>query len=144
TLCGAVAKQIRAAATSMRLAAVEQDRRRLLQLFQGDDRTSILVRQLIGDLLGKPSAMSEEVSSFWEILLSQLARLKALARDFAMIEEVTRSIAAAGAPEWARMLSLEKAMPDDLRTSSAWRDAWYHAAADAHLARIDARQKLTK
>ena len=35
-LCGAVAKQIRASATSVRLAAVEHDRRRLLQIFQGE------------------------------------------------------------------------------------------------------------
>ena len=42
------------------------------------------------------------------------------------------------------MLSTEKAAPDDRRTSSAWRDAWDHAFADAHRARIDARQRLTK
>src|SRR5262249_702127 len=70
--------------------------------------------------------------------------LKALARDFETVEEVTRLISEAGAPEWAKMLSAEKAMPDDPRTSAAWREAWDHAAADAHLARIDARPKLTK
>ena len=35
-------------------------------------------------------------------------------------------------------------MPDDPRTSAAWRNAWDHAAADAQLAQIDARHKLTK
>ena len=35
SLCAAVAKQIRASATSVRLAAVEQDRQRLLQPFPG-------------------------------------------------------------------------------------------------------------
>ena len=30
----------------------------------------------------------------------------------------------------------------DPRTSPAWRDAWDHAAADAQLTRIDARQKV--
>ena len=144
TLCAAVAKQIRAAATSMRLAAVEQDRRRLLQIFQGDDRTSDLARQFIDKFLGKPSVTPDKVSSIWNGFLSRLAQLKALARDFETIEEVTGSIAAAGAPEWARALSVEKAARDDPRTSPAWRDAWDHAAADARLARIDARQKLTK
>ena len=52
TLCEAVAKQIRAAATSMRLAVVEQDRRRLLDLFQGDDPTSDVARQFV-DKLGQ-------------------------------------------------------------------------------------------
>jgi len=144
TLCGAVAKQIRAAATSMRLAAVEQDRRRLSQIFQGGDRTSDLARQFIDKFLGKPGVTSDKVRSIWTGLLSRLGQLKALARDFETIEEVTRSISAAGAPEWARVLSAEKAVPDDLRISPAWRDAWDHAAADAHLTRIDARQKLTK
>ena len=56
--CMALAKQLRAAATSMRLAAVEQDRRRLLQLFQGDDRTSVVARQLYENVIGKPSVTS--------------------------------------------------------------------------------------
>ena len=42
------------------------------------------------------------------------------------------------------MLGSESAVPDDPRTSPAWRDAWDHAAADAQLARIDAREKLVK
>ena len=141
-LCGAVAKQIRAAATSMRLAAVEQHRLRLLQIFQGSDPTSDLASQFIDKFLGKPSVTSDKVRSIWNGLLSRLAQLKALARDFETIKEVTRSIVAAGAPGWARTLSVEKAVADDPRTSSAWREAWDHAAADAHLSRIDARQKL--
>ena len=143
-LCGAVGKQIRAAATSVRLAAVEQDRRRLLEIFAGKDRTSELAHQFVGQLLGKPAATPDKISSIWNGILKRLAQLKALARDFETIEEVTRSIAAAGAPEWAKMLGSESAGPDDPRTSLAWRDAWDHAAADAHLARIDAREKLVK
>jgi hypothetical protein len=144
SLCVAVAKQMRAAATSMRLAAVEQNRPRLLQIFRGDDRTSELARQLIANFLGKPSLTSDRARSIWNALLNRLAQLKALARDFETIQEVTRSIAAAGAPEWARMLSVDKAVPDDPKTSPAWREAWDHAAADAQLARFDARQQLTR
>ena len=114
------------------------------QIFQGDDRTSDLARQFIDKFVGKPSVTSDKVRSIWNGLLNRLAQLKTLARDFETIDEVTRAIAAAGAPEWARMLSAEKAVPDDPRTSPAWREAWDHAAADAQLARIDARQKLTK
>jgi very-short-patch-repair endonuclease len=141
--CAALAKQVRAAATSVRLAAVEQDRRRLLLAFRGDDRTSELARQFIDKFLGKPSVTPEKVRSIWDGLLSRLAQLKGLARDFETIEKVTSVIAAAGAPEWAKMLSTEKAEPDDPRTSAVWRDAWDHAAADAQLVRIDGRQKLT-
>ena len=142
--CIALAKQLRAAATSMRLAAVEQDRRRLLQLFQGDDRTSVVARQLYENVIGKPSVTADKVASVWNGLLNRFAQLKALVRDFQIIDSMTRSIAAAGAPEWAKALSTVKASPDDPRFSTAWRDAWDHAAADAQLAKIDARHKLTK
>jgi hypothetical protein len=110
TKCAALAKQIQAAATSVRLAAVEQDRRRLLQIFQGNDRTSDLARQFIDKFVGKPSVTSDKVRSIWNGLLNRLAQLKTLARDFEAIDKVTRAIAAAGAPEWARMLSAEKAV----------------------------------
>ncbi|MGO8975289.1 MAG: AAA domain-containing protein, partial [Steroidobacteraceae bacterium] len=142
--CAALAKQLRAAATAVQLATADQNRRQTLQMFQGDDRTSALARQLISDAVGNPGVTSAEVGAMWGGILSQLVRLKALARDFETIDAVTRSIAAAGAPEWAKRLSAEKAVPDDPLTSAAWREAWDHAAADANLARIDARQKLMR
>jgi very-short-patch-repair endonuclease len=142
-LCGAIAKQIRASATSARLASVEQDRRRLLQFFDGKDRTCELAHQLLEEVLGKPTISSDKVAAVWAGLLHRLAQLKSLARDFSTIKEGTHAIETAGAPEWAKVLRAEQAMPDDPRTSAAWRDAWDHAAADAQLTRIDARQKLT-
>ena len=116
-VCGAVAKQIRASATSVRLAAVEQDRQRLLLLFQAQDRTSGLARQFLDEVLGKPSITSDKVAAVWTGLLDRFAQLKSLARDFETISEVTRAIAAAGAPEWAKILGAETAAPDDPRTS---------------------------
>jgi very-short-patch-repair endonuclease len=103
-----------------------------------------LARQLIGDAVGNPAATSDKVAAVWRGIVNRLQQLKALARDFETIDAVTRSVAAAGAPEWARRLSVEKAVPDDPVISAAWREAWDHAAADANLARIDARQKLMK
>jgi very-short-patch-repair endonuclease len=141
-LCEAVAKQIRVSATSVRLAAVEPDRQRLVQLFQGRDRTSSLARQLLDEVVGKPSITSDKIAAVWTGLLNRFSQLKSLARDFDTVKEVTRAIAAAGAPEWAKILGAEAAAPGDPRISSAWRDAWDHAAADALLTRIDARQKL--
>jgi very-short-patch-repair endonuclease len=143
-LCEAVARQIRSSATAVRLATVEQDRRRLLNLFKGTDRTSVLARQLLGEVVGKSAITSDKVSVVWSGLLNRLTQLKGLARDFGIIKDVTHAIAAAGAPEWAKVLSTGKATPDDPRTSSGWREAWDHAAAETHLARIDARQRLTK
>jgi very-short-patch-repair endonuclease len=142
SLCGVIAKQIRAAAISMRLAAVDEDRRRIMQVFHGEDQISDLARQFIDKFLGNPSVTTDKVTSIWNGLLGRLAQLKALAGDFDAIERVTRLISAAGAPEWAKLLSVEKALPDDPRTSPAWRDAWDLAAADAQLEHIDARHKL--
>jgi very-short-patch-repair endonuclease len=143
-LCTALAKQVRAAATAVRLAAAEEHRRRTLQIFQDNDRTSVLARQLIGDVLGNSAVTSDKIITVWRGILTRLEQLKGLSRDFETIEVVTRSIAVAGAPEWARRLSAEKAVSDDPLMSATWREAWDHAAADANLAKIDARQKLMR
>ena len=143
-LCAAVAKQIRASATSVRLAAAENDRTRLLDLFQGSDRTSQLAHQLLRDVLGRSSVSADKTAQVWRSLVNRLAQLRTLASEFDTIKEVTAAIAAAGAPDWAQYLRTERAIPDDPRCAATWRDAWDHAAADAQLARIDAREKLTR
>jgi very-short-patch-repair endonuclease len=143
-LCTGLANQLRSAAASTRLAAAEQDRKRILQMFQGGDRTSAMARQLIGEMVGKPSIAADGVAAVWGGMLDHLQQLRGLAREFETIDAVTRSIAAAGASDWARRLSTEKALPDDPLLSSQWREAWDHAAADANLTRIDAREKITK
>ncbi|MFK4720805.1 very-short-patch-repair endonuclease [Bradyrhizobium niftali] len=142
-LCEALAEQIRAAAASIRLASAELYRDQTLAKFDGDDRTSTLARQLFEEVLGKPVVASEKVSQVWTGLLKRLDRLKELSPDFAIILRVTAAISAAGAPNWATMLASEPAAADDAQYSASWRDAWDHAAADAALARIDMRQRLT-
>jgi very-short-patch-repair endonuclease len=143
-LCEAISNQMRAATTSIRLAAVEQHRQRLLDTFENDGRTSTLARQLFQDVLGRPAITSDKISQVWGSLLKRLTRLKDLTSDFATITRVTDAIAEAGAPSWATVLAAESAIADDPRTSSNWREAWDHAAADAALTRIDARDRLIK
>ena len=142
-LCLKLAEQIKAAAASVRLSAVEQDRRRVVRLFQGRDRTSDVARQLLG-VLGKQSVPNEKVSAVWGRILHRLEELKARALDFETITIVTQQIAAAGAPVWAKRLREEKVAADDSLLPTAWRDAWDHAAAEALLSRIDERQRLGK
>jgi very-short-patch-repair endonuclease len=144
SLCEAISNQIRAATTGIRLAAAEQHRQRLLNTFENDHRTSTLARQLFQDVLGRPAVTSEKISQVWGSLLKRLARLKELTPDFATITRVTGAIAKAGAPSWAGVLATEIAVGDDPRTSSNWREAWDHAAADAALTRVDARDRLIK
>jgi hypothetical protein len=146
SLCSALANQIRAAATSARLARVEQERRRVRALFEnGSDRTSALVRQLLDEVVGKGAAASDKITAVWGGVLKRLEDLKARARDFEEIKSFAAAVARAGAPAWAKLLTGTKAGPDgDPVLPPNWRDAWDHAAADAHLSRIDERQRLAK
>jgi very-short-patch-repair endonuclease len=142
-LGGAIAEQIRAAAASIRLASAELHREQMLRKFDGDDRTSILARQLFEEVLGRPVVTGDKVSQVWTSLLKRLNRLKELSVDFMTISRTATSIADAGAPNWAAMLANEPAIADDIRCSASWREAWDHAAADAALTRIDMRERLT-
>jgi transcription elongation GreA/GreB family factor/very-short-patch-repair endonuclease len=141
-LCRALANQIRAAATASRLATAEYERQRLLGIFPGRDRTSLLVRQLVTEALGHAGIASERLGVAWTAVLRRLDLLKALESDFEIIKATTAAIASAGAPNWAERLLCEPARTDEVITPAAWRDAWDHAAADASLEKIDARDKL--
>jgi very-short-patch-repair endonuclease len=141
-LCQALAAQLGAAANSARLATAEELRQRTLLAFEGDDRTSVLARQLISDALGNSNVSSDRVAAAWNGVLRRLDQLKVLSKDFETIKKVTSAIVEAGAPNWANRLLLEVAATDEVIATSAWRDAWDHAASDALLDRIDARQRL--
>jgi tetratricopeptide (TPR) repeat protein/very-short-patch-repair endonuclease len=143
-LCTAVANQILAAASSVRLAVVQQDRRRTLEHFAGDDRTSVLARRLLEGGVGNPRFASDKITGAWAGILKRLGQLKNAGRDFETIKSVTASIAAAGAPDWAKRLSTQAAIADDPLMPAGWREVWDHAAAEANLERIDARHKLLK
>jgi very-short-patch-repair endonuclease len=146
SVCTALANQIRAGATSVRLTAVEQERRRVRALFEsGPDRTSALVRQFLDDVVGKAAAPPDKIVAFWSNILKRLEQLKARARDFEELKSFASTIATAGAPAWARQLTETKPDPnDDPVLPVNWRDAWDHAAADAYLSQIDERKRLAK
>lgn len=141
--CRALAAQLRAASSSARLMVAEEFRQRVLLKFEGDDRTSILAKQLISEAVGNRGIDAERIAAAWSGILRRLDQLKALARDYEIISATTSAIVDAGAPNWAARLRSEVAGPDELIATSRWRDAWDHAAADAALERIDARQRLT-
>jgi hypothetical protein len=137
-----LARQIRSAAGAIRLAAARQEIARTAQLFQsGTDRTSTVIRRLLGDVLGRPSVSAEKVRAVWADLLRRLEALKSRSGDFETIAAMTRLIEEAGAPAWAKRLRTEPSGQDTALTAD-WRSAWDHAAADAYLAKIDARERL--
>jgi very-short-patch-repair endonuclease len=141
-LCRALANQIRAGASAARLAAAREVRQRMLAAFDGGDRTSKLAQQLIAEAIGNSALPSDKITAAWSGILRRLEQLKALSRDFEVIDATTEAIAAAGAPDWANKLRLTVAETDESIATTAWREAWDHAAAEAALERIDARQRL--
>jgi AAA domain-containing protein len=146
SLCAALAAQIRAAASAARLAAVDKERRWVRSLFENKgDRTSALVLQLLDDVIGSGDVQAGKVAGLWRSVLRRLEELKARVRDFEEVEAFAAKLSAAGARAWAKRVIAEKPGPDgDPVLPASWRDAWDHAAADAHLSRIDQRVRLAK
>jgi hypothetical protein len=146
SLCAALAAQIRAAASATRLAAVDKERQRVRSLFENKgDRTSALVLQLLDEVIGSRDVQAAKVAGLWRSVLRRLEDLKARVRDFEEVEAFAAKLTAAGAPAWAKRVINEKSGPDgDPVLPANWRDAWDHAAADAHLSRIDQRVRLVK
>ena len=144
SLCAALAAQIRAAASAARLATVDKERRRVRSLFESKgDRTSALVLQLLDEVIGSGDVQAGKVSGLWRGVLRRLEDLKARARDFQRLDLSRETFRRR--PPWAKRVTGEKFGPDgDPVLPSNWRDAWDHAAADAYLARIDQRLRLTK
>src|SRR5262249_15608555 len=139
-LCLSLAAQIRAAASAVRLAAVKAHVHRTLERFRdGTDRTSVLVPQLLGQAVGNPNITPEQTFSAWRAVLQRAYELKALVGAFDRILSITELIDMAGAPQWAHCLRTELSGDGERLLRSGWREAWDHAAADAKLTEIDAR-----
>lgn len=143
-LCSAIAKQVRAAASGMRLAAVHEQIRRTAEFFDhGTDETSRLARRVLRDAVGNPDVPDNKIIDLWHALLQRLETIKARAKDFSTIIAGTDQIEKAGAPVWAGRLRMESATQGGPLLGTGWRDAWDHAAAEANLAHIDPRNRLT-
>ena len=83
-----------------------------------------------------------KIESLWGSVLQRIEAVKARAGDYAAITRLTDLIARAGAPTWAKRAQTESVTENDGVVVNDWRDAWDHAAADAKLASIDARDRL--
>jgi transcription elongation GreA/GreB family factor len=123
---------------------VNQQRRRLFDLFPGSDRTSLAVRKILAQVVAKPSETVERVHQLWTSVRRRLDTLKSLGREFETLRAITNLITSEGAPAWASRLLSEKATQLDASMRSSWRDAWDHGAAEALLSRLDKRERLSK
>ncbi|HEX4764786.1 MAG TPA: AAA domain-containing protein [Lichenihabitans sp.] len=142
-LARALADQVEGAVAAARLAAADAARAAVAASFTGDDRTSRMARQFLGDLIGRTDVEPARIEGLWTALVGRIASVAGAAAEFATIVDVTGRIAAAGAPAWAGRLRSEPVegetdplLPDD------WREAWDAGAGEAHLERIDGRTAL--
>ncbi|WP_131194912.1 AAA domain-containing protein [Lichenihabitans psoromatis] len=140
----ALAAQLRQAIEAVRLETIRSTAVRIAALFdEGEERTTVMARRFFADVLGRESVDATRIGPAWRSLLARLTHLHERASDFATINRVTTGVMEAGAPLWAARLRDEPARADaDPLISMAWRETWDFAAADAHLARIDARAQL--
>ncbi len=139
----AVARAVREAAEDARLEGAREAVARVRLLFGGEDRTAGMARRFLDEVVGRPDIAAARVVATWQAIRALLDRLHDRAADFAMVTATTARIVAAGAPAWAARLGREPATESgDPLVLSHWREVWDFAAADAHLARLDARARL--
>jgi hypothetical protein len=139
-----VADQVKAAASAARLAAVRENISRIAAEFRRTpDRTSGTVQQLLEQFIGNAAVPSDKIESLWQRALQRIAEVKARSGDFATILRLTDLIAKKEAPVWAQLAQTEPVSGTDAVVRPNWRDAWDHAAADAALAAMDSRERLS-
>ncbi|WP_237477221.1 AAA domain-containing protein [Lichenibacterium dinghuense] len=135
----ALAAQIEAAAASARLVDVAADVAAAAARFPGSDRTSVMARQILDQLVGRSDLPADKIAALWRALLARLGEVADRAGAFALVRDTTARLASAGAPRWAARL---RADPDPAALPADWRRAWDGAAAEAKLARADGREAL--
>ncbi len=135
----ALAAQVEAAAACARLVGVAERIDAAAANFAGQDRTSVMARQILERLVGRADLPADKVAALWRALLARLGEVAARGGDLAAVRRIADRIAAAGAPRWAARLRSDpspSALPD------GWRRAWDGAAAEGKLARADGREPL--
>ena len=101
------------------------------------------MRAFVETVLGRPEHAATAVADRWHGLCRELNRISDLRHHLRTVDEVCGHVAASGAPGWAQRLRGEPAGPgEDTLLPADWRDAWEWARLDAHLRRIDDRERL--
>ena len=143
-LARALSAQLEEAAVTARLATADTRRAAAEALFTGQGRTSSTARRFFGEVLGRDDVLPEAVQGLWTAITARFAAIRAGEAPFATVRRIADAIASAGAPAWAARLRTEPPDPDgDALLPQAWRAAWDSGAAEARLAGIDARDKLS-
>ncbi len=141
-LTRALSDQIDATAASARAISIKNALAAMAARFEGRDRSSMVARQFLLDVLGRDDIPPGKVEAIWSGLLDRFLAVEAQAGSFAALRSGAAMIAAAGAPTWAAKLLSTPDSEGFTLVPQDWRVAWDLAAAERRLAGIDGREAL--
>lgn len=132
--------------SSVRLAAVTRDVSDAAAQFDDSDcDIAVYAKQILNELIGKPTLDAERLTQVWQSLLTRLGHIRSLGPLYDRITATTQAIARAGAPSWAERLRTEPAQEDgDPAAPLDWLEAWESATKLAYLEAIGATADLTR
>jgi very-short-patch-repair endonuclease len=101
------------------------------------------LRHFLTHTLGSPVIEESALLTQWSVLMAELARLEALAGPLSVVNEVTKSIAASGAPKLAQKLR-QAAPEDDKALADRLPRDWRLRRLATHLQVIDGQEECKK
>jgi very-short-patch-repair endonuclease len=142
TFATAIARHV----SSTRLAAVQANVGAAVTEFgQSECDLARYARQILAELIGKPSANVEKFTAIWRSLLAKIGYVRGHARQFQQIKEIGDAIARAGAPAWAERLKSEAVTENgDPAAPADWADAWAWAVLLGYLESIGRTGELAR
>jgi hypothetical protein len=129
--------------TANRLAALRGELARLEELFSGAGGVATFVRRDVLSRIGRDDIEAREIESNWARIRAGISSLHRRREDFELIENVSRTMADAGAPTLARRIRSEPASRDgDPVLIADWANAWNWAALMRQMEGLGLHQRL--
>jgi very-short-patch-repair endonuclease len=102
------------------------------------------LRLFIDSQLGNPELSSERVAAHYAEICVELRRIGALSNEFAIVQDMRKRFAEAGAHKLAtRIVSVAvRSSGEDRVFPATWREAWNWARMRRHLDNIESREEL--
>jgi very-short-patch-repair endonuclease len=132
--------------SSIRLTAVTRNIAEAAAQFDASDcDISGYAKQILKELIGKPTLNAERLTQVWQSLLGRLGHIRSLEPLYDRIIATTQAIALAGAPVWAERLRTEAVQDDsDPVAPTDWLEAWEWATQLTYLEAIGATADLVR
>ena len=102
------------------------------------------IQDFLNEVLGNPDVSDLEMQAAWTACMSELSRVLGLRSSLDTVQEITETVAASGAPEYAKLLRQPIEGAADSLLPGAWRKAWRARRLATYLDSIDAHQELRK